>query len=156
MQLNAIKSFVRSTLSEAEIRTFGLDLRQRDAWELLYDRCKEYAVAAQEVAAETAAQVYEVASSDRAKAIYKQILWAIVVISVVIGVGLYRAVRHYWAEYGQQPTFQLYKSTRRRARIIQWQLSRWVRAAYRKAVVRLTCEWANLVSIVAIGWQGID
>lgn len=156
MQLNKIKSFVRSNLKETEIRAFGLDLRRRDSWELLYDRCKEYAVAAKEVAGEVMAKVWEVATSDRAQEIYKQILWAIVVVCVVIGVGLYRAARHYWVQHGQQPTLRAYKSARRRARISQWQLSRWVRLAYRKAVRQLACEWANLVSIVAVGWYGIE
>lgn len=54
MQLTEIKTFVRSHLTEVEIKTFGYDLRRRESWEALADRCKEYAAGKLEQAAEAA------------------------------------------------------------------------------------------------------
>lgn len=45
MNLSELKSMVRSHLTELEIKAFGYDLRRRESWEALADRCKEYAAA---------------------------------------------------------------------------------------------------------------
>lgn len=45
MQLTELKAFVKSHLSDLEIKAFGYDLRRRESWEALADRCKEYAAA---------------------------------------------------------------------------------------------------------------
>jgi hypothetical protein len=106
MNLAEIKTFVRSILTESEIRAFGLDLRQRDSWEVLADRCKEYAAAAQDMAQESAEVVQEIATpiaqklwdaatSETAQRIYRGVLMAIVLTFVVIGIGLTRAIKHY-------------------------------------------------------------
>jgi hypothetical protein len=60
MNLQAIKSFVKAHLTETEIRAFGYDLRTREAWETLADRCREYAAAAMDLAATAAQTAYAV------------------------------------------------------------------------------------------------
>lgn len=55
MNLAELKSFVKSHLSDLEIKAFGYDLRRKDSWEALADRCKEYAAAKLEQATEAAA-----------------------------------------------------------------------------------------------------
>jgi hypothetical protein len=52
MQLTEIKAFVQSHLTATEIKAFGYDLRRRDSWETLADRCREYAAAAMDFTTE--------------------------------------------------------------------------------------------------------
>jgi hypothetical protein len=98
---------------------------------------------------------YQVATSEKAIHIYRSIILAIVLTMAVIGIGLYKAAQHYWTEYGQQPTLRLYAYARRRQRIAQWQLSRWIRLAARKGRDRVSNEWANLVTLVSFSWYGL-
>jgi hypothetical protein len=60
MQLQEIKSFVKTHLTQTEIKAFGYDLRTREAWETLADRCREYAAAAMNVATEATQTAYAV------------------------------------------------------------------------------------------------
>lgn len=98
---------------------------------------------------------YQVLTSEKAIHTYRSIILAIVLTMAVIGIGLYKAARHYWTEYGQQPTLQVYTYAKRRKRIAQWQLSRWIRLAARKGRDRVSKEWANLVTLVSVGWYGL-
>jgi hypothetical protein len=65
MQLTELKAFVKSHLTESEIKAFGYDLRTRESWETLADRCKEYAAAkleqAKEATKEAAIEIIETA-----------------------------------------------------------------------------------------------
>jgi hypothetical protein len=60
MQLTEIKAFVQSHLTATEIKAFGYDLRRRDSWETLADRCREYAAATMEQATVAAQTAYAV------------------------------------------------------------------------------------------------
>lgn len=106
-------------------------------------------------AKKTAIAAYQILTSEKAIHIYRSIILAIVLTMTVIGIGLYKAAQHYWSEYGQQPTLQLYTYTKRRKRIAQWQLSRWIRLAAQKGRDRLSNEWANLVTLVSVGVYGL-
>ena len=57
MTLNEIKTMVRSYLTEVEIKTFGYDLRTREAWETLADRLSETIAAKADQALEVAKEV---------------------------------------------------------------------------------------------------
>jgi hypothetical protein len=60
MQLTEIKAYVQSHLTQTEIKAFGYDLRRRDSWELLADRCRELAAAALDIATEATQIAYAV------------------------------------------------------------------------------------------------
>jgi hypothetical protein len=60
MQLPEIKAFVQAHLTETEIKAFGYDLRRRESWETLADRCREYAAAAIDIATVATQTAYAV------------------------------------------------------------------------------------------------
>jgi hypothetical protein len=60
MRLTELKAFVQAHLTQTEIRAFGYDLRRRDSWETLADRCREYAAAALDIATEATQTAYAV------------------------------------------------------------------------------------------------
>lgn len=118
MQLANLKTFVRSILTESEIRAFGLDLRQRESWEVLADRCKEYAAAAQDMAQESAEVVQEIATpiaqklwdaatSETAQRIYRGVLMAIVLMVAVVVLGLKAAAQHCWQQHGHSAALKM-------------------------------------------------
>jgi hypothetical protein len=59
MNLSELKSMVRSHLNPDEIKAFGYDLRRRESWEALADRCREFAAAKLEQAIETTTEIIE-------------------------------------------------------------------------------------------------
>jgi hypothetical protein len=60
MTLDDLKLFVESRLTKTEIKAFGFDLRRRDSWETLADRCQEYAAAAMGIATKATQTGYAV------------------------------------------------------------------------------------------------
>jgi hypothetical protein len=133
MQLIDLKTFVRSILTEPQIKAFGYDLRTREAWEVLADRCREDAAAAAEVAAEQATKAWEIATSESAQRIYRGILLTIVLMLTVTILGLKAAAQHCWERQGRA--------------IAQWaldQLRNWGRVALGQLIAILTAAQRSL------------
>ena len=80
--MQALKSFALQYFTREQVREAFGDLRLRETWEIAADRAKELASA-----------VVEVATSEQAQVVYRQILTAIALVVTVIVLGLWAAAK---------------------------------------------------------------
>lgn len=102
-------------------------------------------------ASKTAQQIIEILTSDKAQDIYRGILTAIALIAVVIGIGLCRAAKQWIFPVALCVVAYAQDKARQGARWSRRQLAQWRSAVMR----RMAIEWANVVSLVVLAWQGI-
>jgi hypothetical protein len=102
-------------------------------------------------ASKAANQIIEILTSDKAQNVYRFILTAIALVSVVIVLGLSKAVKQYLFPVGSIVLAYGTDKARQGARWGRQQLAQWREASRR----RMAIEWANAVSIVLFAWQGV-
>jgi hypothetical protein len=101
-------------------------------------------------ASKAANQIIEILTSDKAQNVYRFILTAIALVSVVIVLGLSKAVKQYLFPVGAIVLAYGADKARQGVRWTRRQLAQWRESARR----RMEIEWANSVPIVLFAWQG--
>lgn len=102
--MQALKSFALQYFTREQVREAFGDLRLRETWEIAADRAKELASA-----------VVEVATSEQAQVVYRQILTAIALVATVIALGLWAAAKAGYRGWIKPVTLIAYAVMRDRA-----------------------------------------
>jgi hypothetical protein len=169
MNLTEIKTFVRNCLTEGQIKAFGYDLRTREAWETLADRCKEYAIATIESTRPSAEAVYDsftpqgetvceiglagikaiyhALTSEKAQNIYKTAAIVVACMAVVIVLGFARAAQQLWQTRGML----YWAKAQDKAAVLKPKILDWRDITKQ----RIESEYQNWVSLMLSLWQGV-
>jgi hypothetical protein len=102
-------------------------------------------------ASKAANQIIDILTSDKAQNVYRFILTAIALVSVVIVLGLSKAAKQYLFPVGSIVLAYGTDKARQGARWGRQQLAQWRSTVAR----RMAIEWANAVSIILFAWHGV-
>lgn len=107
---------------------------------------------AQAIAAATIKRTWAVATSPAAIALYNKILITLLLILLYLGAAIYYTAQAIFTRILRPAAINIYRKARRNAPIAQAVLSRWIKAAYSKAINRCDREWQNLIVLAAHSW----